>query len=77
MDPGRRGYWKRLEDSWLLHHPTLPSRGSALAHRASKLRKETPRVKPVEREPSPAVVDKAVEPERGQNSPEGEYEIMF
>ncbi len=64
-DPGERGYWRRLEDSWLSHHPTFPSRGSALAQRASKLRKEGLEVEQSEQ-------SGVVEPDEGLSDPKGE-----
>ena len=31
--PASRGYWNRLETLWAAQHPTLPSKGSALAQK--------------------------------------------
>ncbi len=57
-----KGYWRRLEESWLSHHPTYPSRGSALAQRASRLRKNGPVIDRCEQ-------SGVVEPGEGLNDP--------
>ncbi len=35
-EPGKRGYWRQLEDLWNSQHPTLPSSGRILAARRNK-----------------------------------------
>lgn len=78
--PGVRGYWRRLEELWRSYHPTLPSRGQALAQRLCQINKGRETMLP-DPEPEPDAdpdPDPDPEPDQEENgespAPEGEWQ---